>query len=169
MAWRDGGAAGPSGHPVPRAVPSSEERLSPIARPDWDLDRSTPTYHSLEWSGSCASSGGRRLSFSSSGHRQLGPDSPGHPGNRARFRRSRHSEHVFMKAASSRAAGSSTPSARSPAPAAMPAAPNAQSATYGLEEDDYDADEKTPLTEDIYGGRYCGGGEGRTSRHPRQG
>ena len=57
-----------------------------------------------------------------------------------------------QKAASSRAAGPS-PSARSPAPVAMPAAPNAQTAGYGLEEDEYDADEKTPLAEDIYGGR----------------
>ena len=35
----------------------------------------------------------------------------------------------------------------------MPAAPNAQAGGYSLDDDDYDADEKTPLTEDIYGGR----------------
>lgn len=58
-----------------------------------------------------------------------------------------------QKAASSRAA------AKSPAPAAMPAAPNAalSNGGYGLGDDDgYDpADESTPLTEDIYGGRWA--------------
>ena len=55
-----------------------------------------------------------------------------------------------QKAASSRAAGSAPPAR---ALAAMPAAPNGQQAVYGPEEDEYDADEKTPLTEDLYGGR----------------